>query len=212
MKKTDPRYVIGFMVVLCVVFGAGVAGVHYATQTRLAANEALLRNRVIVRALDLPVTGSGPTAYEEALASGAEEERLEWEGRATAVWRRVTGEPAVAFEFRGLGFWDTIRGILVLTPALDRVLNIGFFEQHETPGLGARIEEPWFKEAFRGLKLDWSRPVDRRIVVGPTAEPSPENQVDAITGATQTSMALMRFLNAELAWFHEAWTATRGGQ
>ena len=37
-----------------------------------------------------------------------------------------------------------------------------------------------------------------RIVVGASPDPNAKNRVDGITGATQTSMALMNFMNQEL--------------
>ena len=71
-------------------------------------------------------------------------------------------------------------------------------EQKETPGLGARIEEPWFTDQFKGLALAWNDPQGQRVLVGANPAPNAANEVDAITGATQTSMALMRFFNEEL--------------
>ena len=46
--------------------------------------------------------------------------------------------------------------------------------------------------------MDWDGPADARLIVGPAPNPQAANRVDGITGATQTSMALARFLNSEL--------------
>jgi Na+-transporting NADH:ubiquinone oxidoreductase subunit C len=78
------------------------------------------------------------------------------------------------------------------------MVNIQFFDHKETPGLGARIEENWFTSQFKGLKIAWNKPEKERVIVGPSPDPNAANRVDAITGATQTSTALMRFLNQEL--------------
>jgi Na+-transporting NADH:ubiquinone oxidoreductase subunit C len=64
--------------------------------------------------------------------------------------------------------------------------------------LGARIEEKWFTDQFKGVRIDWNKNVSDRVLIGRATGAKPDNQVDAITGATQTSMALKRFLNAEL--------------
>jgi Na+-transporting NADH:ubiquinone oxidoreductase subunit C len=93
---------------------------------------------------------------------------------------------------------------MVLAPDMSRVMNIQFLDQKETPGLGARIEEGWFVDQFKGVPIAWDQPVDKRIIVGQAPNPAAKNRVDAITGATQTSLALMRFLNSELETFRKA--------
>jgi len=105
-----------------------------------------------------------------------------------------------------MGFWDVIEGVMVLTPDLSRIRNIRFLDQKETPGLGARIEEEWFVGQFEGYPIRWDAPVGQRIVMGERS-PREEKRVDAITGATQTSMALERMLNVELESFRQLYEA-----
>ena len=195
MNKKSPIYVLGFMAAICLVFGTGIALVNSATQGLLAKNATLHRNRVLCRAFQLEVAGTTAEAYQQAVSDHLTTNTLA--GR-TVYHRTTPGHESIGFEFSGLGFWDRIEGIIVLTPDLQTVLNLQFLEQKETPGLGARIEEPWFTDQFQGLTLDWADPRGQRIVVGASPQPDPRNRVDAITGATQTSMALMRFLNDEL--------------
>jgi Na+-transporting NADH:ubiquinone oxidoreductase subunit C len=100
-----------------------------------------------------------------------------------------------------MGVWDVIEGIVVLTPDLSRIVNITFLEHKETPGLGARIEEKWFTDQFRGISIAWEEEPDKRIVIGPSKDLDATNRVDAITGASQTSLALNKLLNSELEHF-----------
>lgn len=195
MNKKSPIYVLSFMAAICLVFGTGIALVNSATQGLLAKNATLHRNRVLCRAFQLEVAGTSADAYQQAVSDNLATTNL----ADRTVYRRTTpGHESIGFEFSGIGFWDRIDGIIVLTPDLQTVLNLQFMEQKETPGLGARIEEGWFTDQFQGLTIDWDNPQGRRIVVGASSQPNPRNRVDAITGATQTSMALMRFLNEEL--------------
>ncbi|MDD2240406.1 MAG: FMN-binding protein [Kiritimatiellae bacterium] len=204
MNKKSPVYVLGFMAAICAVFGTGIAIVNYSTQGLLARNATLHRNRVLCRAFDLPVEGTSAEAYQAAVDAHLAMADV---GPAADGRTRYTeigpGRNSVGYTFGGMGFWDRIKGIVVLSPDLQSIRNIQFFDQKETPGLGARIEEPWFTEQFKGLQIDWDNPRGDRIVVGATPDPDPKNRVDAITGATQTSMALMRFLNDELAQIRE---------
>ena len=112
-----------------------------------------------------------------------------------------------------MGFWAPIRGLLAVNPKADTIIAIAFTEQKETPGLGGRIEEKWFRDKFAGLTI---RPEPRalKIINIGLREPPPgtfmvNRHVDAISGATQTCMALDRMLNENLAAFQRAFAAAR---
>lgn len=200
MKTSSPGYILGFITAVSVVFGLGVSGVHYATKGMLDRNEQLHRNRVLCRAFLLEVAGGGAEAYQAAIDREIRLDTLKTPSGTVPIYTQsATG--AVGFEFSGMGFWDRITGIMVLTPDLGTVVNIQFLDQKETPGLGARIEEPWFTGQFTGLEIDWEAPPGARIVIGASPKSDAKNRVDAVTGATQTSIALMRLLNAELERF-----------
>lgn len=203
MTKTSPAYILGFMIIICTVFGTAISSVHYATLDMLRKNEKLHKNRGICRVFNLPVMGEYADAFQQAIDDNIGYEQIVYQGRAWDVYKqRDTGN--IGFVFSGTGFWDRISGIVVLSSDLSKIMNIQFLDQKETPGLGARIEESWFTDQFKGIFIAWEQPVDKRIIVGPSPIPGAKNRVDAITGATQTSLALMRFLNSELEAFRKA--------
>ncbi|MBD3392703.1 MAG: FMN-binding protein [Chitinivibrionales bacterium] len=207
MNKSSPAYILTFTLIICAVFGTAVSLVHHGTRGMLEKNKKLHRNRVIARAFELDVPGESAAAYARALENAIQRDTLVHKERAFRTFTH-TGQNHIGFVFSGMGFWDAITGILVLTGDLERVVNIQFLEQKETPGLGARIEEPWFTRQFKGLRIDWDALPAERIIVGPSPDPDAQNRVDAITGATQTSIALMRILNEELDTFRKARTAS----
>jgi len=205
MNKSSTTYVLLFMLAICIVFGAGVSAVHYATRGMLEKNETLHKNRIISRAFMLDVDGKTAHAYQQAIASAIRIDTIQGEKRNYETFYRgktTTGE--VGFVFSGIGFWDIIRGIVVLAPDRKHIVNMQILEQKETPGLGARIEEAWFTDQFKGLEIDWSAPVGERIIIGGAETGGAKNRLDAITGATQTSIALMQTLNSELDSFKKA--------
>ncbi len=67
---------------------------------------------------------------------------------------------------------------------------------HETPGLGGRIDEAWFKEQFKGEYAA------NGIVVkhgGSGGDTDPDNgQVDGITGASRTSDSIQVIVNQQI--------------
>ena len=206
MNKKSPAYVLSFMAAICLVFGTGISVVNYATQGLLAKNAARHQNRVLCRAFQLDVAGTSAEAYQQAVDAAI---RTSTVGGRTVYECVAPGKEGVGFVAGGMGFWDRIECVVVLSPDLRKVLNVQVLEQKETPGLGARIEEPWFTDQFKSLALAWDDPQGQRVLVGANPAPNAANEVDAITGATQTSMALMRFFNEELDAFRAAYSANR---
>jgi Na+-transporting NADH:ubiquinone oxidoreductase subunit C len=152
-----------------------------------------------------------PTAlgYETAIEQQLTKLEFAQGNRVWEVYIRKTPPMDIGFVFSGMGFWDEIRGVLVLSPNLNEISSIEFLDQKETPGLGARIEEQWFKGQFNGYTIDWDQPIQDRIVFG---QQNNGKAIDAITGATQTTMALERILNTELAEFRTIYQQKNLGQ
>ncbi|SDB57114.1 Na+-transporting NADH:ubiquinone oxidoreductase subunit C [Desulfonatronum thiosulfatophilum] len=211
MKKDSITYVLGFMLVITVFFGTGVSLVHHGTKDMLARNEQLHRNRTIAQAFNLDVPGRDAEAFAQAVQEHVREFSLRTPDRTWAVFERVTEHDDesrdIGFIFQGRGVWDIIRGVIVLNPDLNTVLNLRIMEQAETPGLGGRIEEEGFLAQFQGLRIDWERQPDRRVILATGMDPDAEGRVDAITGATGTSRALIEMLNNELHEFRLAYQA-----
>jgi len=117
-----------------------------------------------------------------------------------------------AFLITGAGFWDRISGYLAVDPAVEKVIGITFYEDNETPGLGHKINEPEWQRLWLGrsiFKLGTDKPW---IGIVPPGTALKSNEVHAISGATETSGALQRFLNARLVVFVENVKAYKSGQ
>ncbi len=205
MNKQSPAYTLIFILSLCMVFGFGISLVNYATLPLLMKNEALHKNKVLSEAFLLKI-GSEATAeeYEKTVAYALKPRELEYKGRRIETYLN-RGNGDIGFVFSGFGLWDRITGILVMSSDLGQIRNIVFLEQHETPGLGSRIEEKWFTDQFRSLNLNWAIPAEKRIIIGQSPDVNAKNRVDAITGATQTSLALMDAINSELEMFKKSY-------
>ena len=89
----------------------------------------------------------------------------------------------------GPGYQDTIGLLYGYDPARRRVIGMRILESRETPGLGDRIyKDQDFVSAFLDLATE---PEIELVKDGATAD----NQVDAITGATISSRAVVRIIN-----------------
>lgn len=102
---------------------------------------------------------------------------------------------------RANGYQSTITAMLALEPDLRTIAALTITGQGETPGLGARIAEPDWQALWPGKEArDASGRVVIEVVRGGTAGPQ---QVDGISGATRSSMAvgaMMQFWLGELGF------------
>ena len=102
------------------------------------------------------------------------------------------------------GLWGEIESSIGYDPDLRRLRGLDFIKQNETPGLGARIGESWFKEQFRGKRGPF-----RLVAEGVE---SGENEFQAITGATSTSNAVLDLLNRSIEEDVPRIAAGKGGK
>lgn len=100
-----------------------------------------------------------------------------------------------ALAISGQGFWAPVKAVIGIAADKKTITGIVFYEQNETPGLGAQITEPEFRRQFKGKvisvtgkPLTFKRPSD---ITG-------ESEVHAVTGATQTSIRIERIINEGL--------------
>lgn len=98
----------------------------------------------------------------------------------------------IVLPISGLGYQSTIRGSLALEPDLTTVAALTITEQGETPGLGARIEEPAWQALWAGKEIaDPDGRIVIRVAQGPAAGPY---EVDGISGATRTGNGVTNML------------------
>lgn len=123
----------------------------------------------------------------EIVPNGAKENKSKPEGYVIPV--------------NGYGLWDAIYGYLAIRPDGDTVIGITWYDQKETPGLGANIAEPSWQKLFDGKKIfqespdgktDFkTAPLGITVVKGKVSEvlgttPKSKSAVDGMTGATLT--------------------------
>lgn len=222
MKREYLR-IITVMIAVAALFGSVVSGIYIGSRETLTRNRAIRLQRAYVEVFDYgdpddlsdeEITRIVDTRIDDTLDPVIDPESGEGieviKAYESAGHSELTG---IGFRFRGLGFWGPIEGILALTPDLQKTLDIFILRQQETPGLGGRIEEEIFTGAFEdGLDVSKPRKGTKWIQISATAPPSDSplkgRHVDAITGATQTCIAMERILNQELARFRRALAGT----
>ena len=105
----------------------------------------------------------------------------------------AAGKPEmVVLPIQGYGLWGTIYGFLTLESDMNTIKGISFYEHKETPGLGARIEEPKWRALWTGIH---SYDDNGEVATGVTKAGNPkDNWVDGISGATLTSRGVSNMI------------------
>lgn len=182
-RRREQVHTVGFMLALTVVMVAAVSGSHLLTAERVALNASLFLKQAVLRAAGL--TPPGNAAEVAALYAGRVRETAPGEFQVASA----AGDTPVARVVieRGRGLWGAIRAAVGFEPDGSRMTGLDFLEQSETPGLGARIEEPWFKAQFRGRRGPFK--------LAPEGTSRGDGEFDAITGATVTSEGVRDLVN-----------------
>lgn len=98
----------------------------------------------------------------------------------------------------GYGLWDKIYGYLAIKTDGDTIIGTTWYDQKETPGLGANIEEAEWLELFPGKKIFHNDTLGITIVKGKVSDiygtnnPKAECAVDGISGATLTCQGVTK--------------------
>lgn len=123
------------------------------------------------------------------------------------------GQPdAYVVPIEGYGLWDIIKGYVALGTDLNTVKGITFYEHKETPGLGARITEDWFKDNYKGKEIlnEQGDLVSITIAKGKAEDAGPHT-VDGISGATLTGDGINQFLERDLETYEPYFKTLRQG-
>lgn len=102
----------------------------------------------------------------------------------------------------GPGMWGPLLLLIGFDVERQTVIGLEVLSHNETPGIGSRIGEPRFTAQFRHL------PAPHGIKLG--ANRIQPGTVDAITGATVTSLAIRDLANAGIAAIRWAVATDRG--
>jgi Na+-transporting NADH:ubiquinone oxidoreductase subunit C len=172
-------YPLAFMLAITIVCTLLTAGLHLLTLDRANSNELAFTRRAILEA--------GQVVYENT-PSGIEKAYTEKISVKEGYYIASSPEgDRYVIPTQGPGLWGTIAIMAGFEEDRKTFSGIAIVSQNETPGLGARIEEPWFTDQFKGKIAPFN------LVEEGTA--SKASEVDAITGATRTSEYFRNLVN-----------------
>jgi len=197
---------IVYMFVITAFFSSILIGLARFTRDRVDANQRLAFEKAVLTALplDLPSEASSLDLHRiftdrivppTSSSAGA---YLLMEGG------RVAG---YAMPIEGQGFWDTIKGVVGIAPDKRTLTGVCFYEQSETPGLGAEIARLPFCTQFVGKEIAGE---GKPFGIKPVGASLERSEVHAVTGATQTSTRLEKIIVEQLTRWRDATSAGKG--
>jgi len=102
----------------------------------------------------------------------------------------------------GQGYADRIELLLGLDPSAEKITGVFILDQKETPGLGNKIIEPKWRNQFEQKSTD--RPLT--VVKAGASQP---NEIDAVSGATISSVSVVNIINNTVADLKETLSAAK---
>ncbi|MCE5251744.1 RnfABCDGE type electron transport complex subunit G [bacterium] len=174
-------WMIGLLVIMAVICSTALAVVNIKIAPVIERNRQITSMRTVLDVFGVPYDMLDENSIISTYNERIKERKA---GELTLFDEQTTHATAVSFE--GSGF----QGHISLVVALDGETITGFkvVSQEETPGLGSRISEDSFQRSFIGKK------VSKGIALSKSGNAGP-GEFDAITGATETSKALVKILN-----------------
>ena len=177
------------------ISGIAIIGIYESTLPTITANKAReLREAVFkvlpgVSQMQQLVFRNGELVAAEELEQGEQAVYGGYDEKDSFVGYAI---PAA-----GPGFQDTIALLYGYKPQQKLVVGMEVLESRETPGLGDKIyKDADFVGSFGALSID------PEIVAVKKGNKSQANEIDAITGATISSKAVVRIINET----HTTWS------
>lgn len=178
-KKTNYLTDAWLVILLALLYGLALAGVHAGLSGRIAHNQQAEAFAAVPR-----------------LIPGADGDRTEveirlYDGREWNVMRAFSAEGELVgwvMPMAGQGYADRIEVLVGMNADLTTLEGIWVLDQKETPGLGDYITADYFRERFEGKSSD----LTLTVVKGEAQRPQ---DIQALTGATVSSESVTRIVN-----------------
>lgn len=188
-KKKKILFPVIFMVVLTGFFTFILAFLNDVTSETIAEQQELVIQRSLFYAFNINTEDMD----DETIKSEFKEHITKSVTDDMTYYTYKDGDQTIGYavEISGKGLWGTITGHIAFTPDHERLIGVNFISHSETPGLGGRIDEDEFKSQFRDASLTKEGDLF-------AYNKSTGGNVDAISGATLTSISVRDIFNTEI--------------
>ncbi len=176
-------YPVVFMLAITIIFIGILATLYQLTLERVEGYRQTMTKKMVLSVFELPMEDIDEN-FDKYITVNSIEKLIYYEAVSDSILM------GYCFPISGSGLWGTIQALLAVTPNFSEIINIDIVDQNETPGLGGRITEGWFRNQFKGktLLID---DVPQLFSMIPENEKVKSNEICQITGATASSKAVV---------------------
>jgi Na+-transporting NADH:ubiquinone oxidoreductase subunit C len=192
MKKESPVkkrvFPVFFMLIVTLVFISITTVIYTYTKDQIALNERLRLKEAVLYSAGVTIPASPAevdSLYDERVVEVKDEAgRIRYFEVKAPNLSAIEGYVVIR---SGAGLWGEITAAVGFDANLQTFTGLEILDQNETPGLGGRIGEAWFKDQFKGKQPP--------LTVVPEGDATNQNQFQAITGATYSTTAIRDIMN-----------------
>lgn len=190
MNKDNIFYTIMISALSAFIFVFLLSLANGATKEKVAENSRIIEAKAYLTAAGIPAQSDSEaeTRFNQAFPY--------FDGAKPYQETVINGETIIVSPFRGSGLWGTIYGVIGMSADFTRIVGLEIVSHSETPGLGGRIDESWFKDQFKGEYAAKGIVITHGGGKGDTDKNN--GQVDGITGASRTSDSLQIIINQKI--------------
>ncbi|MBE9562545.1 MAG: FMN-binding protein [Proteobacteria bacterium] len=186
-QEPSPIKLIATLAIAGLISGIAIIAIYEATLPTITAYKAKMLREAVFKVLP-KVTQIQKLQYIEGKL-----QPIDSEDNNEIVYAGFDKEKnLIGYAINGIGpgFQDTIQILYGYIPEKRLIVGMEVLESRETPGLGDKIyKDTDFQMNFKALTIEPT------VVMVKNGMKSATNEVDAITGATISSKAIVRILN-----------------
>lgn len=199
MKQTLKTWL--FLLTMSLIVSASLTAISAGLRERIERNLRMVQVRSVLEVLDV----QGHAGLGDAELLNLFDRKVVASDQPPGLYFYYEDDRlnAVAFEAVGRGLWDQIKALIAVEPDGKTIRGVRFYEQNETPGLGAEIGSPMFEKQFVGKSLYDNSQI--LAIVSPSAATLSHTQVHGITGATLTCDSVNLILKQSILNFQKQW-------
>lgn len=191
MRKDGILYTVIFTFIITLLIVGILAFVNELTKKTVQTNNEIVLKRAVLNTFKIKYSDNNDlllkynTEIKENILKIDNEEVILYSTEIDHITN-------YALIFSGSGLWGTINGVLAVDEYLSNITGMEIISHNETPGLGGRIDEPFFKNQFTDLYI----PGNSISIV--SSGNRDNGEIDAISGATLTSKLFEKIINNTL--------------
>lgn len=188
--KENKLYPIIFMILITIIFVGILAVLYHSTKSRVTQYQEMEIKSSILGVFDLS-SDQIEKDYSNFITEKKEQDISYYIAQKNGT---LLG---YAFIINGKGLWGSIQAIVSYTPDFSEIIGFRILSQSETPGLGARITEPWFMDQFKKRPMIKDQKINIFSLIAENEAVKNDQQIKQITGATLSSKAIVNMINDE---------------